>query len=107
MPFSTYTKLGLGDLAPTKLIVELANRNVKRTKGIAENVLVRIDKFVFLMDFIILDMPKDIKSSLILGRPFLSTSHAKIDMFKRKITLREGNDKFMFKSDKPTSNIIK
>ncbi|GKC95161.1 ribonuclease H-like domain, reverse transcriptase, RNA-dependent DNA polymerase [Tanacetum coccineum] len=81
--------------------------NMKRTKGIAENVLVRIDKLFFLIDFIVLDMPKDIKTSLILGIPFLSTSHAKIDMFKRKITLREGNDKVVFKSDKPTSNIIK
>nr|GEU88029.1 zinc finger BED domain-containing protein RICESLEEPER 2-like [Tanacetum cinerariifolium] len=72
-----------------------------------ENVLVGIDKFVFLVDFIVLDMPEDIKTPLILGRPFLSTAHAKIDVFKRKITLRVGNDKVVFKSDKPTSNIIK
>ncbi|GJU33770.1 ribonuclease H-like domain, reverse transcriptase, RNA-dependent DNA polymerase [Tanacetum coccineum] len=103
----SFTLPWLGELAPTKLIVELADRKVKRTKGIAENVLVRIDKFVFLIDFIVLDMPMDIKTSLILGKPLLSTSHAKIDMFKRKITLREGNDKVVFKSEKPTSNIIK
>ncbi|GJU85121.1 hypothetical protein Tco_1292667 [Tanacetum coccineum] len=54
-----------------------------------------------------LDKPEDIKVLLILGRPFLSTSHAKIDVFKRKITLRVGHDKIVFKSDKPTSNIIK
>ncbi|GKD56425.1 zinc finger, CCHC-type containing protein [Tanacetum coccineum] len=107
MPFLTYTKLGLGDLAPTKLIVELADRTVKRPKGIAENVLVCIDKFVFLVDFIVLDMPEDIKIPLILGKPFLSTAHAKIDVFKRKITLRVGNDIIVFKSDKPTRNIIK
>ncbi|GKA32401.1 retrovirus-related pol polyprotein from transposon TNT 1-94 [Tanacetum coccineum] len=106
MPFSTYTKLGLGKLAPTKLIVELADRTVKCPKGIVENVLVRIDKFVFMIDFIILDMPEDIKTPLILGTPFLSTAHAKIDVFKRKITLRVGNDKVVFKSDKPTKNII-
>ncbi|GJV20874.1 gag-pol polyprotein [Tanacetum coccineum] len=93
MPFSTYTKLGLGELAPTKLIVELADRTVKRPKGIAKNVLVGIDKFVFPVDFIILDMPKDIKTPLILGRPFLSTAHAKINVFKRKITLKVKNDK--------------
>ncbi|GJX51674.1 ribonuclease H-like domain, reverse transcriptase, RNA-dependent DNA polymerase [Tanacetum coccineum] len=106
IPFSTYTKLGLGELAPTKLIVELADRTVKCPKGIAENVLVRIDKFVFPVDFIIIDIPKDIKTPLILGRPFLSTAHAKIDLFKRKITLRVGNDKVVFKSDNPTRNII-
>ncbi|GJV68188.1 DNA-directed DNA polymerase [Tanacetum coccineum] len=107
MPFSTYTKLGLGELAPTKLIVELADRTVNRPKGIAENVLVRIDKFVFLVDFIILDMPEDIKTPLILKRPLLSIAHAKIDVFKRKITLKVGNDKVLFKRDKPTINIIK
>ncbi|GJS00766.1 ribonuclease H-like domain, reverse transcriptase, RNA-dependent DNA polymerase [Tanacetum coccineum] len=97
----------LGKLAPTKLIIELADRTVKRPKGIVENVLVRIDKFVFPVDFIVLDMPEDIKTHLILGRPFLSTAHTKIYVFKRKITLRVGNDKVVFKSDKPTSNIIK
>ncbi|GJX29337.1 homeodomain-like protein [Tanacetum coccineum] len=107
MPFSTYTNLGLGELAPTKLIVELADRTVKHPKGIAENVLVGIDKFVFLVEFIVLDMTEDIKTPLILGRPFLSSAHAKINVFKRKITLKVGNDKVMFKSDKPTSNIIK
>ncbi|GJR56802.1 homeodomain-like protein [Tanacetum coccineum] len=82
-------------------------KTVKRSKGIAENVLVRIDKFLFPVDFIVLDIPEDIKTPLILGRPFLSTTHAKIDVFKRKITLKVGNDKVVFKSDKPTSNIIK
>ncbi|GJZ76250.1 ribonuclease H-like domain, reverse transcriptase, RNA-dependent DNA polymerase [Tanacetum coccineum] len=106
MPFSTYTNLGLGKLAPTKLIVELADRTVKHSKGIAENVLIGIDNFVFPVDFIVLDMPEDIKTLLILGRPFLSTAHAKIDVFKKKIALRVGNDKVVFKSDKPTSNII-
>ncbi|GJV67665.1 hypothetical protein Tco_1483174 [Tanacetum coccineum] len=107
MPYSTFTNLGLGELAPTKLIVELANRTVKCPKGITENVLVGIDKFVFSVDFIVLDTPEDIKVPLILGRLFLSTAHAKIDAFERKITLRIRNDKIVFKSDNPTSNIIK
>ncbi|GJT56377.1 zinc finger, CCHC-type containing protein [Tanacetum coccineum] len=107
IPFLTYTNLGLGKLAPTKLIIELADRTMKRPKGIAKNVLVGIDKFVFPIDFMVLDMPEDIKTPLILGRRFLSTAYAKIDVFKRKITLRVGNDKVVFKSEKPTSNIIK
>ncbi|GJY03969.1 reverse transcriptase domain-containing protein [Tanacetum coccineum] len=61
---------------------------VKYPKGIAEDVLVGIGKFVFLIDFIILDMLEDVKVPLILGRPFLSTAHAKIDVFKRKIALK-------------------
>ncbi|GKD73348.1 hypothetical protein Tco_1331630, partial [Tanacetum coccineum] len=88
MPLSTYLNLGLGELAHTKLTVELADRTMKYPKGIAENVLVGIGKFTFPVDFIILDMPQDIKVPLILGRPFLSTARAKIDVYKRKITLR-------------------
>ncbi|GJR50180.1 putative reverse transcriptase domain-containing protein, partial [Tanacetum coccineum] len=107
MPLSTYLNLGLGELAHTKLTVELADRTVKYPKGIAENVLVGIAKFTFLIDFIILDMPEDIKVPLILGRPFLSTSRAKIDVYKRNITLRVGEERFVFTSVKPTSSLIK
>ncbi|GKA52286.1 hypothetical protein Tco_0745482 [Tanacetum coccineum] len=85
MPLSTYLNLGLGELAYTKLTVELADRTMKYPKGIVENVLVGIGKFVFPVDFIILDIPEDVKVPLILRRPFFSTAHAKIDVFKRKI----------------------
>ncbi|GJZ06566.1 DNA-directed DNA polymerase [Tanacetum coccineum] len=104
MPLSTYLNLGLGKLAHTKLTVELADRTVKYPKGIAKNMLVGIGKFVFPIDFIILDIPEDIKVPLILGTPFLSTTHAKIDVFKRKITLRVGEEKIIFKSVKPASS---
>ncbi|GKD81470.1 DNA-directed DNA polymerase, partial [Tanacetum coccineum] len=107
MPLSTYLNLRLSELAHTKLTVELADRTVKYPKGIAENVLVGIGKFVFPIDFIILDMPEDIKVPLILGRPFLPTARAKIDVFKRKITLRVGEEKINFKSVKPASSLIK
>ncbi|GJZ21361.1 retrovirus-related pol polyprotein from transposon TNT 1-94 [Tanacetum coccineum] len=107
MPLSTYLNLGLGELAHTKLTVELADRTVKYPKGIAENVLVGIGKFVFPVDFIILDMPEDIKVPLILGRPFLSTARAKIDVYKRKITLRVGEERIIFTSVKPASSLIK
>nr|GEZ39327.1 hypothetical protein [Tanacetum cinerariifolium] len=66
-----------------------------------------IGKFVFPIDFIILDMPEDIKVSLIRRRPIFSTAHAKIDVFKRKITLRVGEEKIIFKSVKPASSLIK
>ncbi|GJS94515.1 hypothetical protein Tco_0801483 [Tanacetum coccineum] len=82
MPLSTYLNLGLGKLAHTKLIVELADKTVKYPKGIAKNVLIGIGKFVFPVDFIILDMPEDIKVPLIFERPFLSTTRAKIDVYK-------------------------
>ncbi|GJS79420.1 hypothetical protein Tco_0729301 [Tanacetum coccineum] len=107
MPLSTYLNLGLGELAHTKLTVKLADWTVKYPKGIAENVLVGIGKFVFPVDFIILDKLEDIKVPLILGRPFLSIAHAKIDVFKRKITLRVRKEKIIFKSVKPARSLIK
>nr|GEV79523.1 hypothetical protein [Tanacetum cinerariifolium] len=107
MPLSTYLNLGLGELAHTKLTVELANRTVKYPKGIVENVLVGIGKFVFPVDFIILDIPEHVKVPLILGSLFLSTSHAKIDVFKRKITLKVDDEKIIFKSVKLASSLIK
>ncbi|GJR81827.1 hypothetical protein Tco_0152612 [Tanacetum coccineum] len=107
MPLSTYLNLGLGELAHTKLTVELADRIVKCPKGITKNVLVGVCKFVFPIDFIILDMHKDIKVPLILGRPFLSTARTKIDVLKRNITLRVGEEKIIFKSVKLASSLIK
>nr|GFA28561.1 hypothetical protein [Tanacetum cinerariifolium] len=107
MPLLTYLNLGLGELAHTKLTIELADKTVKYPKGIAENVLVRIGKFTFPIDFIILEMLKDIKVALILGRPFLSTARAKIDVYKRKITLRVREEKIVFNSVKPASSLIK
>ncbi|GJZ51236.1 MAK10-like protein [Tanacetum coccineum] len=107
MSFSTYTNLGLGILSHTRLTVELSDRTIKQPRGIAENVQVRIGKFIFPTDFIILDIPEDDDIPLILGRPFLSTTHSKIDVFKRKITLRAGEEKLVFKSIKPATSIIK
>ncbi|GJY60195.1 putative reverse transcriptase domain-containing protein [Tanacetum coccineum] len=107
MPLSTYLNLRLGKLAHTKLTVELADRTIKYPNGIVENVLVGIGKFIFQVNFIILDMPEDIKVPLILRRPFLSTAHAKIDVYKRKNTLRVREEMIVFTSVKPTSSLIK
>ncbi|GJR81662.1 putative reverse transcriptase domain-containing protein [Tanacetum coccineum] len=67
MPFSTYSNLSLDNLAHTRLTIELADRTIKHPRGIAENVLVRIGKFIFLIDFVILDIPEDDDVPLILG----------------------------------------
>ncbi|GJZ54077.1 putative reverse transcriptase domain-containing protein [Tanacetum coccineum] len=107
MSFSTHSNHGLGDLVYTRLTIELADRTIKHPRGISKNVLVRIGKFIFPIDFIILDTPEDDDAPLILERPFLSTAHAKIDVFKRKITLRIKEDKLVFKSIKPTTSIIR
>ncbi|GJX71192.1 hypothetical protein Tco_0308363 [Tanacetum coccineum] len=85
MPLSTYTNLGLGEFSHTRMTIKLADRTIKQPKGIASNVLVRIGNFVFPIDFVILDIPEDGDVPLILGRPFLSTAHVKIDIYKRKL----------------------
>ncbi|GKB71359.1 putative reverse transcriptase domain-containing protein [Tanacetum coccineum] len=95
------------ELAHTRLTVELADRTVQYQKGIAKMVLVGIGKCTFPVDFIILNMPEDIKVPLILKRPFLSTAHAKIDVYKRKITLRVEEERIVFSSVKPASSLIK
>ncbi|GKB08048.1 copia protein [Tanacetum coccineum] len=89
MPLSTYLNLGLGKLAHTRLTVELADRTVKYLKGIAENVLVEIGKFTFPVDFIILDMPEDIKVPLILERPFFVKPASSLIKRVYMLTLRE------------------
>ncbi|GJZ77054.1 putative reverse transcriptase domain-containing protein [Tanacetum coccineum] len=106
MPFSTYTNLGPGNLSHTRMTIELADRTIKQPKGIATNVLVRIGKIIFPIDFVILDIPKDGDTPLILGRPFLSTAHIKIDVYKRKVTLRVGEENLVFKSIKPIPGLI-
>ncbi|GJS78824.1 homeodomain-like protein [Tanacetum coccineum] len=80
--------------------MEISNKELLKTCS-------RIGKIYFSIDFIILDMPEDIKVPLILGRPFLSTAHAKIDVYNRKITLRVGEEKIIFKSVKPAISLIK
>ncbi|GKB80039.1 hypothetical protein Tco_0946934 [Tanacetum coccineum] len=85
----------------------LVDLEASQPKGIAANVLVRIDKFVFPIDFVIFEIPKDNDVPLILGRPFLSTAHVKIEVYKRKVTLRVEEEKLVFKSVKPASSIIK
>ncbi|XP_076939529.1 uncharacterized protein LOC143608361 [Bidens hawaiensis] len=92
MPYSLYEKLELGELTPTRMSLSLADRSVKYPQGIIENLLVKVDKFVFPVDFVVLDMDADEKVPIILGRPFLRTAKALIDMYDEKITLRVGDE---------------
>ncbi|GKD15982.1 DNA-directed DNA polymerase [Tanacetum coccineum] len=91
MPYTMYKKLGLGERKPTRMSLELANRSIQYPRGIAENVLIKIDKFILPIDFVILDMREDSKIPIILGRPFLATARAMIDVFNKKIMLENGS----------------
>ncbi|GJY99780.1 reverse transcriptase domain-containing protein [Tanacetum coccineum] len=78
MPYSLYAKLSLETLKPTKMSVRLADRSFQYPVGIAENMLVEVVKFIFPVDFVILEMEEDSKVPLISGRPFLHTADAVI-----------------------------
>ncbi|GJZ88028.1 DNA-directed DNA polymerase [Tanacetum coccineum] len=99
MPYTMYEKLGLGEPKPTRMSLELADRSIHYPRGIAENVFIKIDKFILPIDFVILDMREDSKILIILGRPFLATAWAMIDVFNKKITLRVGNEEVIFDVD--------
>ncbi|KAD7476900.1 hypothetical protein E3N88_00036 [Mikania micrantha] len=96
IPYSLYKKLALGDLVPTRMTLSLADRSVKCPRGILENVLVKVDKFVFPVDFVVMDMEADTTVPIILGRPFLRTAKAVIDVFDGKLTLRVGDETVTF-----------
>ena len=89
LPYSVFKKLGLGELNPTTITLSLADRSVKIPKGIVEDVLVKVDKFYYLVDFIVLDTELVAEGTnhvpIILGRPFLATSNAIIN-FRNGVT---------------------
>ena len=80
MPLSIFRRLGLGEARPTTVTLQLADRSLKHPRGIIEDVLVKVDKFIFPADFIVLDMEEDKEIPIILGRPFLATGRAMIDV---------------------------
>ncbi|GJR66973.1 reverse transcriptase domain-containing protein [Tanacetum coccineum] len=90
MPHSLFLKLGISELKPTKMSIQLADRSIKYPIGICENLLVELDKFIFPVDFVILEMDEDASVPIILGRPFLATARAVIDIHDGKLSLRFG-----------------
>ena len=95
MPYSVYKQLGLGEFKPTNITLSLADRSVKIPKGIVEDVLVKIDKFYYPVDFVVLDTepianePNHVP--IILGRPFLATANAIINCRNGIMQLTFGN----------------
>ncbi|GJT38410.1 reverse transcriptase domain-containing protein [Tanacetum coccineum] len=103
MPLSIWKKLGLPDLTSTRMVLELADRTISKPLGIAENVFVKVGKFYFPVDFVILDFVADPRVPLILGRPYLSIAHALIDVYEGEIILRHDDQSLILKcGDTPT-----
>nr|GEY97177.1 reverse transcriptase domain-containing protein [Tanacetum cinerariifolium] len=82
-PLSIWKKLILPTLNDTKMVLELADRTISKPTGVAENVFVKVGKFYFPADFVVLVFVLDPRVPLILGRPFLSTEHALIDSLNK------------------------
>ncbi|GJU66209.1 ribonuclease H-like domain-containing protein [Tanacetum coccineum] len=97
MPLSIWKKLSLPELTPTQMILELEDRSTTRPTGIAEDVFVRVGKFHFLADFVVVDYVVDPRVPLILGRPFLRTARALIVVYGEELTLRVGDEAITFK----------
>ncbi|GJS02132.1 reverse transcriptase domain-containing protein [Tanacetum coccineum] len=97
MPLSIWKKLSLPELTPTQMILELADRSTTSPSGIAEDVFVKVGKFHFLTDFVVVDDVVDPRVSLILGRPFLPTARALIDVYGEELTLRVDDEAITFK----------
>ncbi|RVW72354.1 hypothetical protein CK203_056241 [Vitis vinifera] len=95
LPYSVYKQLGLGELKPTSITLSLADRSVKIPRGMIEDVLVQVDKFYYLVDFVVLDTDPVAKGTnyvpIILGRPFLATSNAIINCRNGVMQLTFGN----------------
>ncbi|GJX18970.1 reverse transcriptase domain-containing protein [Tanacetum coccineum] len=99
MPLSVWKKLSLPELTPTCMTLELADRSITKPIGIAEDVYLKVGKFKFPTDFVVVDFDADPRVPLILGRSFLKTGRALIDVYEGELTLRVGKEAITFNLD--------
>ncbi|GJT90282.1 reverse transcriptase domain-containing protein [Tanacetum coccineum] len=102
MPLSIWKKLSLPELTPTRMTLELADRSITRPKGIAKDVFVKVRKFHFPTDFVVVDFDVDPRVPLILGRSFLRIGHALIDVYGEEITLWVNDEAVTFNLNQTT-----
>ncbi|XP_070017668.1 uncharacterized protein [Nicotiana sylvestris] len=96
MPLAIYKRLGIGRARPTSMLLQLADRTMKRPFGILDNVLIQVGKFVFPADFVILDCKVDEEIPIILGRPFLATGSTLIDCETGELKMRLNDEEITF-----------
>lgn len=82
IPFSLFQELQFGELKSTSASLQLVDGSLKHPRGIIENMLVKVDKYYFPTDFIMLDMEVNQEITIIFGHPFLATCRAKFDVKK-------------------------
>ena len=96
MPLSIAKRLCLGELTPTAMTLQMEERTLPHPEGILEDVLIKVGKFVFLVDFVVINIEEDKQAPLLLGRPFLATGATLIDVKKGELTLRVGDEAVHF-----------
>nr|GEU33466.1 reverse transcriptase domain-containing protein [Tanacetum cinerariifolium] len=96
MPLSMWKTISLLELSTTRMALELATRTVAIPAGIVEDVFVQVGKFTFPADFVVVDYEVDPRVPLILGRPFLRTAHALVDVHGEKLTLQISDEELVF-----------
>ncbi|GJY62102.1 reverse transcriptase domain-containing protein [Tanacetum coccineum] len=97
MPLSIWKKLSLPELTPTRMILELTDRSTTSPSSIAEDVFVKVGKFHFPTDFVVVDYVANPRVPLILRRPFLRTARTLIDVYGEELTLRVDDEAITFK----------
>ena len=96
MPLYVGKRLSLWKLSPTAMTLQMADRTLAHPEGILEDVLIKVGKFIFPMDFVVIDIEEDKQVPLLLGRPILATGAALIDVKKGELTLRVGDEAVHF-----------
>ena len=100
MSYSSYQKLNLPELKTTRMEIHMANRSVTYPRGIVEDLLVKIGKFNFPIDFVVIDMKEDEDVPIIHGRPLLNTVRTLVDIQEYRLTLRVWKKEIIFGVDK-------
>ncbi|XP_010552529.1 PREDICTED: uncharacterized protein LOC104822865 [Tarenaya hassleriana] len=108
MPLSIFKRLGVGELKPTQMILQLADRSTERPAGILEDMPLKVGDYYILVDFLVLDMDADSSMPIILGRPFLNTADVVIHVRAGRLTMSIGDKtiEFMLKqNDNPDDSV--
>ena len=96
MPLSVVKRLSLGELTPIAMTLQMEDITLAQLEGILEDVLIKVGKFIFLVDLVVIDIEEDKQVPLLLGRPFLAIGAALIDVKKGELTLKVGDEAVHF-----------
>ena len=96
MSLSIFKRLKLGEAKPMIISLQLDDRSYQHPHGVIENVIMKVDTFIFPVDFVILNMEEDDKVSIILGRSFLATRKAQVNVQEGELKLRVQGDEVTF-----------